>query len=297
MAAGAVAALATGRGLRPARAAGPARSPVLVAAAARVGLHRHPRCRWWSGCCCGEPRAGCRTPRSKPSSPTSSRGSGGPPPTGSSPACRVRVRWSAVSRRARSMERSLLGLIVVVTIVQVVALLLLAPWHGGPRRDGAPSSYPVQNGVTSPPHPCRSPLTRRPAARVRRRGRRRHGQLIVLPVAAHRWFGLSAVAAFWISYVLTRPRSARPSRTGWDHRRSGRPGVRDGGRRRPVGTDYRRRRDLPGRHAPAPRSGHRRRRGYVMRRRSYRTPTRATSRAHPGRSLWTAPNRPPRESD
>jgi uncharacterized membrane-anchored protein len=32
--------------------------------------------------------------------------------------------------------------------------------------------------------------------------------LIVLPVLAHRWFGLNAVAAFWISYVLTRPLGA-----------------------------------------------------------------------------------------
>jgi uncharacterized membrane-anchored protein len=32
--------------------------------------------------------------------------------------------------------------------------------------------------------------------------------LIVLPVLARRWFGLSAVAAFWISYVLTRPLGA-----------------------------------------------------------------------------------------
>jgi uncharacterized membrane-anchored protein len=32
--------------------------------------------------------------------------------------------------------------------------------------------------------------------------------LIVLPVVARRWFGLGAVAAFWISYVLTRPLGA-----------------------------------------------------------------------------------------
>ena len=32
--------------------------------------------------------------------------------------------------------------------------------------------------------------------------------LIVLPVLARRWFGLSAVAAFWLSYVLTRPLGA-----------------------------------------------------------------------------------------
>ena len=32
--------------------------------------------------------------------------------------------------------------------------------------------------------------------------------LIVLPVFAHRWLGLSGVAAFWISYVLTRPLGA-----------------------------------------------------------------------------------------
>jgi uncharacterized membrane-anchored protein len=32
--------------------------------------------------------------------------------------------------------------------------------------------------------------------------------LIVLPVAGHRWLGLNAVAAFWISYVLTRPLGA-----------------------------------------------------------------------------------------
>ena len=32
--------------------------------------------------------------------------------------------------------------------------------------------------------------------------------LIVLPVLAHRWLGLGGVAAFWISYVLTRPLGA-----------------------------------------------------------------------------------------
>jgi hypothetical protein len=44
--------------------------------------------------------------------------------------------------------------------------------------------------------------------------------LIVLPVAGHRWLGLNAVAAFWISYGLTRPLGAsrlpdspRPRRT------------------------------------------------------------------------------------
>lgn len=31
------------------------------------------------------------------------------------------------------------------------------------------------------------------------------GVLFILPAIAHRWFGLNAIAAFWISYVLTRP--------------------------------------------------------------------------------------------
>lgn len=32
--------------------------------------------------------------------------------------------------------------------------------------------------------------------------------LIALPAAAHRWFGLNAVAAFWSAYVVTRPLGA-----------------------------------------------------------------------------------------
>ena len=32
--------------------------------------------------------------------------------------------------------------------------------------------------------------------------------LILLPVAARRWFGFNAVAAFWVAYVLTRPLGA-----------------------------------------------------------------------------------------
>jgi uncharacterized membrane-anchored protein len=46
--------------------------------------------------------------------------------------------------------------------------------------------------------------------------------LICLPVAAHRWLGLNAVAAFWIAYILTRPLGA--SFADWmsaSHRRGG----------------------------------------------------------------------------